>query len=109
MLWAGVLQHLDLWGCSFSSSYSAVEDFNPREPDGTYSINMARPSEWHLALALLRAAETFGGLGCWLNPTLSGKAFKLNGVRPLPKLQMEVSWLRAAALTIRGRTTYRRV
>ena len=79
---SGVLQNLDLWGCSFSSSYSAVDDFNPREPEGSYEITMARPSEWHLALSLLRAAENYGGLGCWLNPTLNGKAFKLNGVRP---------------------------
>ena len=85
-----MLQHLDLWGCSFSSSYSALDDFNPWEPDGTYRINMARPAEWHLALSLLRAAEAFGGLGCWLNPQLNSKPFKLNGVCPTGKQGLPV-------------------
>ncbi|GAX81074.1 hypothetical protein CEUSTIGMA_g8509.t1 [Chlamydomonas eustigma] len=81
---SGPLEKVDLYGCSFQKDVALPEDvkegpvlsFNPHEPDGTYSLNLAMPSERQIALELLEIASQ-QGLQTWTSATLDGKKFKL--------------------------------
>lgn len=41
----GAISHVDLQGCSFLRTFNSVADFNVREPNGSYKLNLADPAE----------------------------------------------------------------
>jgi len=55
------------------------EGFNPRDANGVYSLNMAMPGEYQVAVELYKLAQEYG-VDTWKVATLDGKPFSIKGV-----------------------------
>ncbi|KAG2430128.1 hypothetical protein HXX76_010227 [Chlamydomonas incerta] len=71
----GVLETVDLLGCSFSMGGSSVV-WDPHDPDGTYDLDLEVPAHYQVAVELVGLAALMG-LRSWRNATLNGKPFRL--------------------------------
>ncbi|KAG2447848.1 hypothetical protein HYH02_007304 [Chlamydomonas schloesseri] len=71
----GVLETVDLLGCSFSMGGSSVV-WDPHDPDGVYDLDLEVPAHYQVAVELVGLAALMG-LRSWRNSTLNGKPFRL--------------------------------
>jgi hypothetical protein len=55
------------------------EGFNPRDANAVYSLNMAMPGEYQVAVELFKLAQEYG-VETWKVSTLDGKPFSIKGV-----------------------------
>ncbi|MEW5309899.1 MAG: hypothetical protein WDW38_001744 [Sanguina aurantia] len=74
---AGIVTRVDLMGCSFQPSCKAsLSQFNSRDPDGKYELDLSQPAHRQVAVELLAQASQQEYKG-WSNASLDRQPFKM--------------------------------
>ncbi|GBF91729.1 hypothetical protein Rsub_04033 [Raphidocelis subcapitata] len=87
-------RNIDLAGCGFlrplaqaararggGGAATSGEEFNPRDANGAYGLDLSQPAQRQVAVELLRLAAEHG-IESWRSPMLSGRPLNIKGLTP---------------------------
>ncbi|GLI66639.1 hypothetical protein VaNZ11_010475 [Volvox africanus] len=78
----GVIESVDLLGCSFGGMGGSTVVWDPHDPDGVYDLDLETPAHYQVAVELVGLAAHMG-LRSWRAVTLNGKPFRLNNTNQM--------------------------
>ncbi|GIL76620.1 hypothetical protein Vretifemale_6114, partial [Volvox reticuliferus] len=78
----GVIESVDLLGCSFGGMGGSTVVWDPHDPDGVYDLDLETPAHYQVAVELVGLASHMG-LRSWRAATLNGKPFRLTNTNQM--------------------------